>query len=176
MIFFVGPSNTTTNSNNGLATANTSSTGSASSAHNPPLHSALTEHQRIFNYTPRKFVPSNRNQKGKNKAKTCTIKFFCLSCKDDEQPPSSIAEKTTLANCGLDPSICCNLEASSVHEYLCERYPALSSVGGYELLLFQRGGEEKGFCPVPPHIHLQTLKLFLVRLLYTYDLCRWTLK
>lgn len=160
LIFFVGPSNTS----------------SGPSGHNPPLHSALTEHQRIFNYMPRKFVPSNRNQKGKNKAKTCTIKFFCLSCKDDERPLSSIAEKTTLANCGLGPSsICCKIEASSVHEYLCERYPALSSVGGYELLIFQRGRETRGFAKCHPHIHLQTLKPLLVRRLYIYGLCTKTI-
>lgn len=38
----------------------------------------------------------------------------------------------------------------SKHEYLCERYRPLSAAGGYELLLFQRGGEDRGFCKLPP--------------------------
>lgn len=81
---------------------------------------------------------------------TCTLKFFCLGNVDDDAPPFTVSGKATLLNCGLGPaSIICDVNASSVHENLMEKFPLLSSAGGYELLLFQRGGENRGFHKLP---------------------------
>lgn len=38
----------------------------------------------------------------------------------------------------------------AIHSQLLERYAKLSSAGSYELLLYQRGGEEQGFHHLPP--------------------------
>ena len=44
------------------------------------------------------------------------------------------------------------MNGSSVHPQLLERFPLLSSAGGYELLLHQRGGIDQGFHKIPtPH-------------------------
>ncbi|KAJ7384022.1 hypothetical protein OS493_024034 [Desmophyllum pertusum] len=40
-------------------------------------------------------------------------------------------------------------KAATVHTYLMEKYTPLSLAGGYELLLFQRGGENRGFYSLP---------------------------
>lgn len=69
---------------------------------------------------------------------------------DDEKPPSTISAKAALSNCGLGPgSISCDVNAHSIHDYLMERFPPLALAGGYELCLFQRGGEDQGFYKLP---------------------------
>ena len=85
--------------------------------------------------------------KGKLAAKkvpTCTLKFFCLGNTGDEKPPSTIASKTALSNCGLGPgNITFEMNGSSVHPQLLERFPLLSSAGGID----------QGFHKIPtPHI------------------------
>ena len=81
---------------------------------------------------------------------TGTLTFFCLGAKDDDAPPSTIAGKAELSNRGLGPSsITCDVTAATVHTHLTEKYPPLSLAGGYELLLFQRGGENRGFYSLP---------------------------
>lgn len=132
------------------------------SVSNPPIQynntssNSLSEHRRVFNYAAStRFATSTstqrgRHQKGKKKVTTCTLKFFCLGNKDDEKPPPTIAGKAALSYCGLGPaSITCDVNAESIHENLCEQYPPLATAGGYELLIFQRGGEERGFCKLP---------------------------
>ena len=135
-----------------------------SSSENPPQQTsqgmqsataggALAEHKRIFRgagaFQPRA-QHRQGNKKGKNRVTTCTLKVFCLANVDDDRPPTTIASKTALSNIGLGPgSIVCNVNAPSVHEYLITRYPPLSQAGGYELPLFQRGGEEQGFYTLP---------------------------
>ena len=93
----------------------------------------------------------NKNkQKGKKKVQTCTLKFFCLGNVDDEKPPLTISAKAALSNCGLGPgSVTCDVHALSIHDYLLERFPPLALAGGYELCLFQRGGEDQGFYKLP---------------------------
>ena len=121
--------------------------------------STMQEHQRVFYYMKPKsggFNPrrnSASSKKGKSKLQSCTLKFFCLSKVNSEKPPSSVFEKTGLSNCGLGPgSITINLNssASDVHHNLVERFPLLQAGGGYELLLYQRGGLEQGFHNIPP--------------------------
>lgn len=69
---------------------------------------------------------------------------------DDDMPPTTVAGKAALSNCGLGPgSIIFDVKATSIHENLTEMFPPLSSVGGYELLLFQRGRENQGFHKLP---------------------------
>ena len=116
--------------------------------------SSVTEHRKVFNYSARggrSFQPkaqlsrNKNNQKGKKKLQTCTLKFFCLGNVDDEKPPLTISAKAALSNCGLGPgSVTCDVHALSIHDYLLERFPPLALAGGYELCLFQRGGEDQG--------------------------------
>ena len=130
---------------------------SSVSAHGPA--SAIQEHQRVFNYMQprsRGFNPrrnSASSKKGKSKLQSCTLKFFCLAKVNSEKPPSSVSEKTGLSNCGLGPgsiTIDLNSSAGEVHRNLVERFPLLQAGGGYELLLYQRGGSEQGFHNIPP--------------------------
>lgn len=120
--------------------------------------SPTEEHRRVFNYMPStrsSTVPQFKRKKGKGKTpyKPCTFKFFCLGKTDDISPPQTVAGKAFLSNCGLGPaSLVVDLNGESVHEALLERFPVLSSAGGYELLLYQRGGAEQGFHKIPmPH-------------------------
>ena len=94
---------------------------------------------------------SRGTSKGKGKMQSCTVKFYCLAKIGTEKPPSTIYEKTYLSNCGLGPgSISFNIDGTNVHQNLTERFPLLEQAGGYELLLFQRGGAEQGFHRIPP--------------------------
>ena len=69
---------------------------------------------------------------------------------DSDKPPSAICEKTALSNCGLGPgSITLDINAH-MHQNLIERFPLLEAGGGYELLLYQRGGLEQGFYGITP--------------------------
>ena len=103
-----------------------------------------SEHRRVFNYTARRastFVPVAQQSrasriKGKNKV--------------HDKPPATVARKATLCNCGLGPgTVTVDVQNGSLHECLIEKFPPLSSAGGYELLLFQRGGEQQGFHKLP---------------------------
>lgn len=49
-------------------------------------------------------------------------------------------------------SISFNIDGTctNVHQGLTERFPLLQQAGGYELLLFQRGGLKQGFHRIPP--------------------------
>lgn len=146
LIFHTGSANTRTSPPH-TRTAGTSSPLVC----NPSVSNPVSEHRGVFNYASRGFTLLSRRQKGKKKITTCTLKFFCLGSKDDEKPPSTIVGKAALANCGLGPaSITCDVNAMSIHEYLCDRYRPLSAAGGYEPLLLQRGGEDRGFCKLPP--------------------------
>lgn len=81
------------------------------------------------------------------------FEIFFLSKVNSEKPPSSVSEKTGLSNCGLGPgsiTIDLNSSASDVHHNFVERFPLLQAGGGYELLLYQRGGLEQGFHNIPP--------------------------
>lgn len=113
----------------------------------------------MFNYGPKdvhSFQPTaqppqnKKGQKGKKKVQMCTLKFYCLGHVDDEKPPSTIAAKAELVNKGLGPgSVTCDLHAPSINDRLMERFPSLALAGGYELCLFQRGGEDQGFYKLP---------------------------
>lgn len=90
-------------------------------------------------------------KKGKGKMQNCTLKFFCLDKVDAEKPPTAIYEKTALSNIGLGPgSITLDINSTDVHHNLIEKFPLLEAGGGYELLLYQRGGLEQGFHRITP--------------------------
>ena len=127
-----------------------------------PATTPQTEHRRVFNYSAARSVPNfnpttrnppNRHSKrGKKKVQTCTLKFFCLANVEDEKPPATVAGKAFLSNLGLGPgsiTLDLNGDTLTIHENLLQRFPPLSLAGGYELLLFQRGGDEQGFHKVP---------------------------
>ena len=130
-----------------------------------PVSSSIQEHQRVFNYMqPRSggFNPRNKksartsSKKGKGKLQCCTLKFFCLSKVNSEKPPSSVYEKTGLSNCGLGPgsiTLDINSTATDVHDSLVERFPLLQAGGGYELLLYQRGGGRARVSQYTPTLH-----------------------
>lgn len=80
----------------------------------------------------------------------CTLKFFCLANIDDDKPPCNVASKTALSNCGLGPgSITLDVNSPSIHDSLLEKFPLLVAAGGYELLLYQRGGDDQGLHKLP---------------------------
>ena len=113
--------------------------GASSSVNNQStIQSTVAEHRRVFNYAARgtrTFQPqpsrNQKGQKGKKKIQTCTLKMFCLGNVDDEKPPSTISAKASLVNCGLGPgSITCDVQATSIHDYVVERFPPLNLAGG----------------------------------------------
>lgn len=109
------------------------------------------EHSRVFHYTKGKSRTTGKGKAPIKKIPTCTIKFCCLGFVDSYTPPTTVAAKTTLANSGLGPStMSFEMNGVAIHSQLLERYAKLSSAGGYELLLYQRGGEEQGFHQLPP--------------------------
>ena len=94
--------------------------------------------------------------------KTCSIKFVCLSSKNTDGPPSSVKQRTALSNARLgDGNISFPLDGSAVYDGIFRKFPKLYSVGGFDLLLFQRGGGEDGGLHkiLPPHTpeHLKEL-------------------
>ena len=86
--------------------------------------------------------------------KTCNLKFVCLASKDADHPPSTVKERPVLSNNGLgDGSISFSQDGTSVYGGILDKYPKLKSVGGFDLLLYQRGGgDDSGFHQIlPPH-------------------------
>ncbi|XP_031573313.1 uncharacterized protein LOC116307286 isoform X2 [Actinia tenebrosa] len=90
------------------------------------------------------------------------LKFVCLASKDADHPPTTVKQRTVLSNAGLgDGSISFPQDGTSVYGGIMDKYPKLKSVGGFDLLLYQRGGgEDSGFHQIlPPHTpeHLKEL-------------------
>ena len=52
---------------------------------------------------------------------------------------------TSLSNARLGPATLSISDDVSLHGELLKTFPSLSSADGYELLLYQRGGDDKGF-------------------------------
>lgn len=133
-----------TSSNNSQLTTQSSTTSTSTNV--------KSEHQKVFKYLP----TTRPGYKGKGKQPlkkivTCTIKFCCLGSSGTDKPPTTVAAKTSLANAGLGPSsITFEMTGCTVHQNILERYPKLVDCGGYELLLYQRGGDEQGFHVLPP--------------------------
>ena len=68
----------------------------------------------------------------------------------DNKPPTSLGARTALSKAGLGPAnLNLVMDGSSIHQELLNTFPALSSGGGYELLLYQRGGCDQGFHKIP---------------------------
>ena len=112
---------------------------------------SVHEHRRLFNY--RSSGNTNTSKKGK-RPPTCTLKFMKFMAKRDSvKPPTSVKDRTQLANAGLgDTSIPLDLHEGVVHchQRIVGIFPKLANVG-YELLLFQRG-ESGGFCNLAPRL------------------------
>jgi len=72
-------------------------------------------------------------------------------------PPTQIVERAAHANSDLGPGTIvfdADGNSSHFHQKIMDKFPALESSGGYELLLYQRGGQEKGFDKLePPFTH-----------------------
>ena len=111
---------------------------------------AVQEHRRVYNYKGRSSYAGKGKGPVKKKTSTCTIKFFCLGNPHDDRPPSSLAARTALSSAGLGPaSLNVVMDGSSIHQELLNMFSPLSSGGGYELLLYQRGGCDQGFHKIP---------------------------
>ena len=110
----------------------------------------VQEHRRLFHYKGRSSYVGKGKGPAKKKNPTCTMKFFCLGNPLDDRPPSSLGARTALCNAGLGPAnLNLLMEGSSIHKELLRTFPALSSGGGYELLLYQQGGCDQGFHKIP---------------------------
>lgn len=135
-----------------LFVAGTSTSTVASAA---PILSIASEQRRLFGYASTSTRPSartvNRRPKGKN---TCTLKFVCLSSKNASTPPSTVRERTDLANHGLGDGSVTFCQQDTVYEGLIKHFTPLKDAGGFELYLHQRGaGDDSGFHIIkPPHI------------------------
>lgn len=84
---------------------------------------------------------------------------MCMAKHDSVKPPTSVKDRTQLANAGLgDTSIQFDLYEGIVpcHQRIIGIFPKLADVG-YELLLFQRG-EGGGFWNLPPPYTPKRLK------------------
>ena len=117
---------------------------------------SVQEHKRLFNY--RSSGNTNTSKKGK-RPPTCTLKFMCMAKRDSVKPPTSVKDRTQLANAGLgDTSIQFDLHEGVVHchQRIVGIFPKLADVG-YVLLLFQRG-EGGGFCNLAPPYTPKRLK------------------
>ena len=110
----------------------------------------VQEHRRLFKYRGKGSHVGKGKGPVKKKNPTCTIKFFCLGNPNDDRPPPSLAARTVLSSAGLGPaSLNVAMDGSSIHQELLNMFPLLSSGGGYELLLYQRGGCDQGFQKIP---------------------------
>ena len=130
----------------------------------PVSVSVVAEQRRLFGHGNQAKRPRPSNSLSKSKrGPTCTLKFVCLASKEEaDRPPMSVKERTALANAGLgDASITFGINKSSVYNGIIERFPQLSEVGGFDLMLFQRGtGEDAGFHRIhPPHTAVRLKEL-----------------
>lgn len=76
------------------------------------------------------------------------MKFVCLSSVSADKPPTSVKERTILANLGLgDAIVTFNLDCDSLHfhDKKLEAFPKLNSTE-YELFLYDRSGKNPSFC------------------------------
>lgn len=125
---------------------------SIASSSKPSAVNPAIEHQRVFGYQPKtnvQFQPTGK-KRGKGKMQPCTLKFYCLGEVNQEKPPTTIGQKAMLSNCGLGPgNITVDISTPSIHEHILSKFPRLNAAGGYELLLYQRGGDERGFHRLP---------------------------
>jgi len=107
-----------------------------------PILSIASEQRRLFGYasTRPSARPVNRKPRGKN---TCTSKFVCLSSKNASTPPSTVRERTDLANRGLGDGSVTFCQQDTVYEGLIKHFTPLKDAGGFELYLHQRGGGDE---------------------------------
>lgn len=105
----------------------------------PNMAVQVQEHRRLFSYKGRSSYVGKGKGPAKKKNPTCNIKFFCLG-----------NTRTALSNAGLGPAnLNLVMDGSSIHQELLNTFPALSFGGGYELLLYQRGGCDQSFRKIP---------------------------
>lgn len=126
--------------------------------------SPVEEHRRLFNYSagirstsfsphPAHKEPHQVGKANPKKIQTCTIKFLCLNKVSSKTPPTQVVEKAALANSDLGPGTIvfdADGNSSHFHQKIMDKFPGLEAGGGYELLLYQRGGLEKGFHRLEP--------------------------
>ena len=116
----------------------------------PSMAVQVQEHRRLFNYKGRSSYVGKGKGPAKKKNPMCTTKIFCIGNPLEDRPPSSLGARTALCNAGLGPdNLNLVMDGSSTHKELLNTFPALSSGGGYELLLYQRGGCDQGFHKIP---------------------------
>ena len=83
----------------------------------PSPNFAINEHRRLFGYTGKGKGKQLKKEKSMNKRTVpmCTLKFVWLASCYGEKPPTSVRERTALANAGLgDATITFNLDGDSI--------------------------------------------------------------
>ena len=98
--------------------------------------------------------PPYQSHPNKKKHLTYTLKFVCLASKSAIKPPTTVKERTDLSNACLGDKSITFVENEPVYDKIVEQYPQLSEVGGFDFLLYQRGGgRDAGFHALnPPHV------------------------
>ena len=112
----------------------------------------VNEHRKLFGYKKGKQPKRGKSVVKQQRVQTCSLKFVCLASGSSSKPPTSVKERTMLANAGLgDSTILFDLDDSTshCHEKILEAYPKLASTG-YELLLFDRSADVQSFCHLKP--------------------------
>ena len=123
----------------------------------PCVNTKISEHRRLFGYAAKGKGQSKKKGKavGKRSVPTCVLKFVCLATRDPIKPPTSVRERTALANAGLgDASITFDLDGDSMHlhQRIVETFPKLNTTG-YLMMLYHRSAENSSFCNLnPPYL------------------------
>lgn len=123
---------------------------------------SINEHRRLFGYSNTGNVPKAKGKAitKRGSGQTCTLKFVCLGKRHQVKPPTSARERTVLCNAGLgDTTIVLNVNGDSDHCHgkIIETFPKLAQ-SGYELLLYDRAGENSSFFPLKHSYLLKKLK------------------
>ena len=111
----------------------------------------VNEHRKLFGCKKGKQPKRGKSVVKQQRVQTCSLKFVCLASGSSSKPPTSVKERTMLANVGLgDSTILFDLDGSTshCHEKILEAYPKLASTG-YELL-FDRSADVQSFCHLKP--------------------------
>lgn len=123
--------------------------------HTPGRNQQVSEHRRLFGYAAKGKQPKRGKSVSKQKVPTCSLKFVCLASVNAIKPPTTVKERTMLSNAGLgDSTVTFHVDGNSTHfhDKILEAFPKLSSAG-YELLLYDRSGENSSFYHLkPPYV------------------------
>ena len=87
--------------------------------------------------------PKREKRKYKHVPLRCTV--WEMRMMKSPQVPYQLKHHWSIVDWVLGPLHVMYMHLRSIHNYVLERFPPLTLAGGYELCLFQRGGDDQGF-------------------------------